>query len=288
MIMARRDPKHAAREQLAFEVFLRAHPGFAATVQSWRQPEADFPDVVVTLSTGEDIDFEIGEWIHGEQFAKAKQREAVVAAIEAAIGPQGDHKSSHFGYVMLFPRATAHRFEPADGPRLRQELWELIDDTERRWPTERFWQDPQGRHVADFTAHRTLGTYVDRIVFDPLIVAGRRRTHPPSGLPWIVSDAPGGAYAPGDVLGALRRLLQGKAEHYAGLTRQTRLLAYYGRAIRYNTPWHGPGTKAFADVAEIAASVVADQRTFERIYVLSMLEPALEAFQIFPRRAILD
>jgi hypothetical protein len=56
----------------------------------------------------------------------------------------------------------------------------------------------------------------------------------------------------------------------------------------YNTPWYGPGYTAFADVAEAAARVVSDQRTFERVDLLSMLEPGLEAFQIFPQRATLD
>jgi hypothetical protein len=61
-----------------------------------------------------------------------------------------------------------------------------------------------------------------------------------------------------------------------------RLLAYYGAAVAYNTPWYGINTRKFSDVAKEAARIAATQSAFERIYLLKALEPELEAYEVFP------
>ena len=68
-------------------------------------------------------------------------------------------------------------------------------------------------------------------------------------------------YSPESALAALRGILAEKTTHYGVFTRPTRLIGYYGQAVAYNT-------------------------TFEKIYLLNALEPELEAFEIFPMRAV--
>lgn len=164
-------------------------------------------------------------------------------------------------------------------------MWGLVEETERRWPAERFWQTPQGRHVAAFDAYPTLGKYLSRIVFESLVVAGARREKWTPEVPWIFVEPPGGAYRPETALAALAEILHAKIGHYGGLAKPVRLLVYYGQAVMYNDPWQGGELREFADVAEAAVRVVEHQRKFEKIYLLSALEPGLTTFEIYPRLA---
>jgi hypothetical protein len=142
-----RHAKHAEEEKAIFDAFLKVHPSFAATVASTIQPDAQFPDVIVRRRDGSQIDFELVQWLNEDQTARGKRREKLGEAIEAAIGKQGANTSRHFGFVMLFPCASLPRFDRADTAAFKAEVWNLINETERRWPTERFWHSPQGRHT---------------------------------------------------------------------------------------------------------------------------------------------
>jgi hypothetical protein len=281
--MATRGSKHAAEERAIFDAFLAAHPAFATTIASFRQPDAEFPDVTVTLKDGSEIDFELAEWLHGEQMTQAKRRERLVESIENAIGDQSERTSEHVRTVMMVPRDDLPRFDPKDAPLFHSQMWALIEDTDRRWPRGRHWHSPQGRHVRGFDAYPTLGKYLSRVVFEPLVIAGRRNERPPKGFPWIFTKLPGGSYSPDTALAALASVLHSKIDHYGGFSRPLRLLVYYGKAIAYNTPWHGLEFREFRDVAEAAASIVGGQSRFEKIYLLSALEPGLEVFEIFPQ-----
>jgi hypothetical protein len=280
---ATRGSKHAAEERTIFDAFLTAHPAFATTIASFRQPDAEFPDMTVTLKDGSEIDFELAEWLHGEQMCQAKRRERLVESIENTIGDQSAKASAHLRAVMMVPRNDLPRFDPKDAPLLGSEMWALIGDTDQRWPSERHWHSPQGRHVREFDAYPTLNKYLSRIVFEPLVVAGRQRERRPKGLSWIFAKLPVRSYSPDTALDALGSILLSKIDHYGGLSRPVRLLVYYGKAIAYNTPWHGLDFREFRDVAEAAASIVGGQSRFENIYLLSALQPGLEAFEIFPQ-----
>jgi len=70
MRMPIRQTSHAEEEKAIFDAFLAAHSSFAATVKDVSQPDEQFPDMTVALTTGEEIDFELGEWLDGAQMAK--------------------------------------------------------------------------------------------------------------------------------------------------------------------------------------------------------------------------
>ena len=120
--MATRDPKHAVEERIIFEAFLTTHPAFAATIASFCQPDAQFPDVTVTLKDGSEIDFELAEWLHGEQMTQAKRRERLAESIENAVGDQDERTSAHVRAVMMIPRDDLPRFDLKDKTLFRAEI----------------------------------------------------------------------------------------------------------------------------------------------------------------------
>jgi hypothetical protein len=276
-----RDAKQAAEEQVIFDAFLSAHPSFAATVTGIKQPDAEFPDVIVTQEDGQ-IEFELAQWLHTAQTIDAKRRERLAKAIEDAIGEQGRNSSRHFGLVLLFPKSDHLRFKQADVRPFHMDVWTLIEEIERRWRTEPFWHSPQGCHVCELDAYPTIGKYVSRVIFDPLIVAGSLRDKFSIGVPWIVVAPPVHSYSPNTAISALNTILQAKIRAYGDLQRPVRLLVYYAAAIAYNTPWYGINFRKFQDVAKTASQIVSGQSRFERIYLLKALEPGLEAYEVFP------
>jgi len=277
-----RDPKHAAVETAALKNLLAAHPAFAMEVSGFRSVDDDFPDIVVTLTNGNEVDFEITEWIHLEQMVIAKRLERLEKNILDAIGPQSSNASQFVHLVMLSPRPGVGRFEESDAPLFRKAIWELVTDTETRWPQERMWHNPQGRYLRDELASiPILGKYLLSVHFDPVVVGGDRKKPWPAGEPWIVFEGAGGSYNSDPAIAALVSVVEEKVKHYGGLTRPVRLLVHYGQAALYNTPYHGPNTE-LADIAMITARAVAAQTIFERIYVLSGLMDGAEAYEIFP------
>ncbi len=280
--------KQATEERVIFDAFLRAHRSFAATVAWHEKPDAQFPDRIVTLRGGSQIDFELGEWLHGEQMTRGKSRERLVETIENVIGEQWENTPDNFRTVMLVPRSDLPRFEPDDMTAFHAEIWTLIEESDREWPEERSWHSPQGRRLREFAEYPTLGKYISTMVFEPMTVAGRRREKRPTGIPWIFIEPPGGSYSPDTALSALEGILRSKIERYGGLSRPVRLLVHYGKAVAYNTPWYGVHFREFRDVAVGAAQVVKSQSVYEKIYLLFALEPGLEAYEIWPNVAKCD
>lgn len=277
--MSTRSSSHAKEERAIFDAFLAAHPSLAAQIKQSRQPDEEFPDVVVELKDGVEVDFELGEWLHGVQMAETKRRERQEAAIRDAIGPQGPNSSRHFRAVMLTLRENPPKFEPADRQGFKAAVTALISDTERRWPSER-WHSPQGRMCRELDAFSPLGKYLSSVVFHPLVVRGKARPWPPS-QPWIrIKRAC--SYSPETATQALRSIFEQKIRHYGRFSRPTRLVIYYNKAVAYNDPYIGLETGEFADVAGLAAREVSGQTIFEKIYLLNALEPGLEAFEIYP------
>ncbi len=236
----------------------------------------------MTLADGHEVGFEVTEWLHLEQMVIAKRRERQRKSILEGIGPQGVNGSQHFHLVRLDPHQGGARFERADAGLFRTAIWELIAETEARWPQERSWHGPQGRYLQDELASiPILSKYLLSVHFDPAVVRGDRKKPWPAGVPWIDCADAGGSYSPDPAIEALVAAVKEKIKHYGRLSRPVRLLVHYGQAALYNTPYHGPDTE-FADVALIAARAVASQRTFEKIYVLGGLRDGGEAYEIFP------
>jgi len=276
-----REQKQAIEERIIFDAFLNTYRTFASTVAKINQPAAEFPDVVVDLKSGDQIDFEIAEWLHHDQMQQMIRRERLTEAMLEAIGEQGPNRSQYFDLVLLFPQPDFPRFEQRDTARFRADIWALIEDTERRWPHERFWRTPTGRHENDFSASPTIGKYVSHVNFYPMKIDGVREEQIDC-MPWINVSSPGGSYSSDTALSALESILEAKIRAYGRIRRRPWLLVYYGAAAAYNTPWYGFKYRTFCDVAAAAARVVASQSTFENIFLLKALEPELEAYEIFP------
>ena len=277
--MATRSQAHADDEKVIFEAFLAAHPSFAKKIKEVSQPDDEFPDVIVRLTDDAELDFELGEWLDGPQMAEATRYERLAEAIRDAIGPQGSNPSRHFRAVMLSPREGVGKFDPADRDGFGAQLWALVEETDHRWPAERFWHSPQGRVLQKMGGY--LEKYLRSVHFYPLIVRGEPRLRP-SGQPRIFVEPRGGSYSPETALQAVTGILEHKIQRYGRFTRPTRLIIYYGKAIAYNTPYIGVETREFSDVAARSAEVVHGQNAFEKIYLLSALQPGLEAFEIYP------
>jgi len=279
--MATRSAAHAKDEKAIFEAFLAAHPAFAAELEEFHQPDAPFPDIIATLKDGTEVDCELGEWLDGAQMGAAKRYDGLAAAILDATGPQGPKPSRHFRAVMLCPREDTPAFNAGDEADFKAALTALIQETDRQWPSERFWHSPQGRICRELADYPPLGKYLRSVNFDPLVVRGKERPWP-AGQPWIVVKGRPGSYSPETALRAMGAILEQKIRHYGRFSRPTRLIVYYGKAVAYNTPYLGVETREFADVAALATEAVRGQNVFEKVYLLNALEPGLEAFEIYP------
>ncbi len=274
-LMPIRETKQAAEEDAVFQAYLRVHTDFARSVASIEQPEAEFPDFIIRLNDGTQIDFELAEWIHEAQMANGKRRERLVDAILRSIGDQGDNPSQYFDSILLFPRADAPRFPATDADRFRAELWALIVETEQRWQNERFWNSPAGCQRYELDAYPVLKQYVLKANFYP-------RERRPSGVPWIDVSLPCTSYSSDSAIEALAKILETKVANYGGFLKRAHLLVFYGAAAAYNTPWYDIQFRTFSDIAQKAAELARDQCGFEKIYLLKALEPGLEAYEIYP------
>lgn len=265
-------------------MFLRVHAAFDSTVVSWAQTteKERFPDVIVKRRTGDDVSFELTEWVHGEQLAAEMRLKPVKEGIDAATRAVGPNRSKYVYTVSLSLRGNPSRFAQADGIELTAELKSLLDENESRWPSEQHWHSPQGRQVMEFPSYPCLDKYLAKLViYPPSAVTEPLPARRRDGFPWI-SIASGKFYRPEWATDALKKAMQAKIARYGPLSIPPRLLVHYGQAAVYNTPFTGPGIHEFEDVARVAAQMVAEQEFFEKIYLLSVLEPAPEAYEVFP------
>jgi len=233
-----RQPAHAEEEKAIFEAFLSAYPAFKATIKEVRQPDAEFPDAVATMLDGSEVDFELGEWLHGAQMGQAKRRERLVESIERAIGPQGPNPSVNFRYVTFTPREDTPPVATADKAPLKTVLAALIEETERRWAVERHWRSPQGHDCRELAAYPPLGKYLVSVHFHPLMIRGEARSWI-SGQPWIFPKSPGGPYSPETAFGALADILRQKIGRYGPFSRPTRLIIITARLSHTTRPTSG-------------------------------------------------
>jgi hypothetical protein len=144
-------------ERAIFEASLRVAPDFAGEkIVEWKQPEdeRDFPDVVCICASGRRVGIELGEWLHEEQIRAVKGKERIQKTILGAVGEQGENHTKNIYAIYLFPKAKAH-IKPADAASFRSQLFHYIDEIDQRWPTERFWQSPQGYRAS----HDELASY---------------------------------------------------------------------------------------------------------------------------------
>jgi hypothetical protein len=264
---------------------LRAYPALARNIADIQQPVDDPPDIIAVMTDRTHVNFELVEWLYGEQMAEARRHADLSTSVMEAIGAQNAPRSPHVHSVMLSPRPGAPRFARGDAAAFSTAIWDLIRETDELWPQKFLWHSPQGRLCREFSARPILAKYLASASFYPRVVGGRDRGARPVGVDWIVSEQWGGAFDSSVARNALVAAIQQKVDHYGPFREPIRLLVYYGQAILYNTPYLGVDLREFHQVAELAAQAIRSQGRFERIYLLNALEPGLQAFEIFPELA---
>jgi hypothetical protein len=268
-------------ERAIFEAFLRVAPDFAGEkIVEWKQPEdeRDFPDVVCICASGRRVGVELGEWLHEDQIRAAKGRERIQKTILRAVGEQGDNQTRNIYAVYLFPKPKAH-IKPADAASFRSQLFRYIEETDQRWPNERFWQSPQRYRASneELAGHSVLQRYLNAVHFDPSeryegrLPNGRRvKRHWPAGQDWIRFLPRGGSFSHDPMFQALVELLLEKKEHYGGSGTgfdHLCLIIYYNSAVIYNTPAETLDFK-FPDAVQAAKQFIGDdQDPFDKILV---------------------
>lgn len=271
-------------ERAIFEAFLRVLPEFAGeTVQEWRQPCDEFPDVICTSSSGKRIGVELGEWLNEEEIRTAKSMERIQDSILEAIGKQGDNRTENIYFVWLEPKAKA-RVKPKEKNYFRQQLFQFIKEVDKRWPSERFWHSPQGYEAkgGDLKRYPLLMKYLNAIhLFPRMWYHGwppngylKKRTWPP-GHDWIIFPARGGAYSEDTMLQSLFELLAQKQEHYSksgtGFDRLC-LIIYYNAAMLYCSPVETPHFK-FEDAVQAAKQFIGDDASpFNDIFLFVAID----------------
>jgi hypothetical protein len=280
------------KERKAFEVFLQACPSLAARIDCWRvqEEEGAFPDVLATLRDGQVLGFELGEWLHEEQVRQDKKTHQFELDILRAIGPQPENGTRNVHCVLLAPGNDRMGFDQQDREKLRQELINLIDETDQQWPKERHWQSPQGYHCKEFGRFPTLTRYLTEVWFVPRVTGKVKKEPRPPGIPWIHVEGRGGSYSGESARKALQAIISKKASHYGGSSSQgVHLLIHYGvDAFRYNTPFLDVTTPDFEAVAMFAGEVMQScflerQLPLEKVYLCNTLPSELEAYEIFPQ-----
>lgn len=268
-------------EKAIFDAFLRVVPRFSGEeIAKWTQPidEKEFPDVICTSASGRKVGVELGEWLNEDEMRHAKGMERIQSSILAAVGDQGDNNTDNIYCVWLLPKPRA-RIKPTDVEGFREQLFRCIRDHDRQWPTEHYWNSPQGHKASgeELTSYPVVAKYLDGVQMFP---GERYHGWPPNGRmvkrrwlagqDWIRFRARGGAYSEQTMLQPLLELLADKKEHYGAAGsgfNHLSLVVYYNSALLYNSPAETP-MFTFEDAAQVARQfLVDDAEPFHSIYL---------------------
>ncbi|GJL62552.1 MAG: hypothetical protein NPIRA04_12060 [Nitrospirales bacterium] len=172
------------KEEQAFKAFLKVNSSLNSQIENWdvQSTAGIYPDIICQRQDGQDLGFELGEWINEKQISQSNETERFQFDFLQAIGTQPENTTEHIHLALLSKRNGPLRFDSNDTEKLEQELFRLIKETDQQWPNEHHWQSPQGYHCRDFAKFPTLGKYLQKIWF-PL-----KRTCFSSlgrGIPWI-------------------------------------------------------------------------------------------------------
>jgi hypothetical protein len=269
-------------EKGIFEAFHRVYPDFAGE-QIQGEPtqpadERDFPDVICTTVSGKRIGVELGQWFNEQELRTAKSMERIQDSILDAIGPQGNNETDNIYVVWPKPKLKA-RIRPEDKPTFRKEIFQCINDVDKRWGSEGFRYGPQGyeAQTKDLESFPLLAKYLAAMRFFP------RECYfgwPPNGYfskrtwarnrNWIIFPARDGWYSEDTMLQPLLELLARKQEHYAhfgtGFDRLC-LVVYYNLAVLYNSPVEALNF-TFDDAVQVAKQFIGDDpKPFDDIFL---------------------
>ncbi|MDA2934882.1 hypothetical protein MYX82_11150 [Acidobacteria bacterium AH-259-D05] len=275
-------------ERNIFRAFTESQPNFLGeqiqdwfTVNDWythtNNPRPDppndaRPDIICRTTSSRVVGVELVSWLHEEQMANSMLRQRVQESIKQAIGTQPSNECDHISLVWLQPKYD-RPVSNSDADGIKDQIFGLIGEVERRWPEERFWHSPQGCHWSDFSSYGLLARYFNRIVFYP-----RRHRDWPEDQDWIILPSAAGAFSHLDALAALLEILSSKIERYNDTVRtavgldEFCLLIHRDRAFLHNDPAETP-LFTFEDAATEARTFVSQNRgSFDRIFLFIALE----------------
>jgi hypothetical protein len=202
----------------------------------------------------------------------------IEGSILDVIGEQGSNRTENI-YVIWLLLKPKPRIKPADSKQFRIELFRFIDEVDQRWPSERFWQSPQGYWARndDLVRYPVLQKYLSGLQFFPSLWAEgwppkvyKTKKQWPEGQNWILFPARGGPFSSDTMLQPLFELLSDKIEHYGGQGTgfdQVSLVIHYNSALIYNSPVETPHFK-FQDAADAARIFLGgDMGPFHNIFM---------------------
>jgi hypothetical protein len=272
-------------ERLVFQAFVDACPNFAGTPATWSEGN-DPPDVLCVDTNGKRIGVELGEWLNEEQIARNKRLERQQNSFLHGIRSEEEDAPRNFGRVWL-SLMSGLELSPTDAPQFRQELLTLLRWADDEWPNQRMWHSPQGAFLRDFRDFPFLSHYLQSVRLHPragTVLRGNR---------WIQFPNRGGPYTPKDAVDALLELLEKKTAKYADLhareeLEELYLIAYYNKALFYNSPYLAPGF-GLDEVAQIASAELAKKSSaFQKVFLFNAVRPGLEVYQLWPQEPVGD
>lgn len=279
------------KEQQAFKAFLKVNSSLNTQIENWHVQSAAgiYPDIICKKQDGQDLGFELGEWIIEEQISQSKKTGRFQLYFLQAIGTQPENTTEHIHLVLLFEKNGPLRFDLNDTEKLKQELFQLIQETDQQWPNEHHWQSPQGYYCKEFAKFPILDKYLQKIWF-PL--KSRCFSSLGPGIPWIKFIENAGSYSGEPARKALQDIIIKKIHHYGTSSeQQIHLLVHYGpSALKHNPPFMDITTPDFQSIAKFASEFVQFCRQgqripFDRVYLCNTLSSELDAYEIFPQLA---
>jgi hypothetical protein len=210
---------------------------------------------------------------------RGKERERLEDSYCAALRSEDEDPPRNIEWVSLYEKAGT-RLPANDAEVFKMEAYRCVREIDESWPTNPVRDDPQGHTFTDFAKYPLLGKYLAGLDF-----RSRRRQDQVKGISWIGFRPRGGAYTPKYAVEALLRLLEKKANKYAGLHENHQLselylVAYYDQALIYNTPYFGPNF-GLAQIAEIAA-IESSKRPgpFQKIFLFNSIPQDMAVYQL--------
>ncbi len=266
------------KEKAVFARFIKEEQMFAdAAVKRWDLAPSDPPDIECDLEDGRTVGVELTSWLDEIQMGQAKRKEILERSFEKLLMWEPNN-TENFGLVWL---SAKRRLQFDDEQAFRSELLILLDQLDKRWPTEPDWQSPQGFLWNDFAGFSTLKKYLDAVDIHPRV--GRARTRGQIG--WMTFPMNGGAYSPNSMVDALYDCTQAKVSKYSAKpanVNEFHLLVHYDQAFAYNSPVEAIDFGYEDAVAAVLARIGSAVGVFDRIFVYVSVKDGQKVFRMYP------
>jgi hypothetical protein len=270
----------SAGEHTIFEAFIAVRPDFAGRALECK-PGADPPDFIGTDAEGKRVGVELGEWLNEEQMRISVARERKKDSFMSAVKSEEVEPPTNVGMVWM-GKLDGVALRAEDAAQFQKEIFAYVAEIDRRWQENDEWHGRQGHPITDFSKYPTVAKYLGSLTF-----ISRERMPTIKGIAWLTFPGEGGAYTPRDAVDALLELIRKKTAKYAYLHKEQRLselylVAYYDRALIYNTPYIGPGF-GWDEIAAIAGAEIAkNPGAFQKVFLFNSLPDDMTVTELWP------